>query len=116
MFVQVSPQEPREVFLVLLYGTAGTISIVSLIIHRTLPTRSDILHGVLLGSCNILGNNFLLIALADLPGTLVFPIASSSGVMLNTLVAVMVWRELLRPRAIAGIVTTVAALVLINLK
>ncbi len=115
-FVQVSPQDAREIFLLFLFGTAAVIGIVPLLLFRTVPTPRDILPGTLLGLCNIFGNHFLLIALSGLPGMIVFPIASSSGVVLNTLFAVTVWHERLRRPVIVGIAISVLALVLINLK
>ncbi|MBI1926727.1 EamA family transporter [Candidatus Poribacteria bacterium] len=115
-FVQVSPPDAREIFLLFLFGTAAVIGIVPLLLFRMVPTPRDILPGTLLGLCNIFGNHFLLIALSGLPGMIVFPIASSSGVVLNTLFAVTVWHERLRRPVIVGIAISVLALVLINLK
>jgi multidrug transporter EmrE-like cation transporter len=116
MFVQISPHDSSELFLLFLFNSAAIIGIGALIVLRVVPTWGDILPGVLLGLCNIFSNHFFLITLSELPGIFVFPIASSAGVVLNTLVAVTVWREQLRRPVVVGIVISVLALVLINLK
>ena len=116
IFVQTSSQDSREIFLLLLFGTAAVISVAPLIIFRIVPTIGEVLPGILLGLCNIYQNHFLLISLGKLPGILVFPIANSSALVLTTLLAVAVWHERLRRPAIVGIVISVLALVFINLK
>jgi drug/metabolite transporter (DMT)-like permease len=116
MFVQVSPQDSHEIFLVFLFCSAAVINVVSLIVFRAAPTLKELLPGIMLGLCNILSNYFLLDALHKLPGIIVFPVASSVGVVLNTTLAVMIWRERLRRPVVVGIVISVLALVLINLK
>ena len=115
MFVQASPQDSHEIFLVFLFCSAALVNVVSLIIFRAAPTLKELLPGIMLGLCNILSNHFLLDALHTLPGIIVFPVASSVGVVLNTTFAVMIWRERLRRPVVVGIVISVLALVLINL-
>ena len=115
MFVQVSPQDSREIFLVFLFCSAAVVNVVLLIVRRAPPTLKELLPGIMLGLCNIFSNYFLLDALRTLPGIIVFPVASSVGVVLNTTLAVMIWRERLRRPVVVGMVISVLALVLINL-
>ena len=58
----------------------------------------------------------LLMALARLPGMLVFPVSGSMGIVLTTLAGVAIWREKLRGLAVLGIIAAAIAVVLINLK
>ena len=116
VFVQVSPQDPREFFLFFLFGTSAVVSLIPLVVLRILPTLPDLLSGILLGLCNVFGNHFLLIALTQLPGIIVFPISSALGIALNTVLAVAVWKEKLRWPVVVGLTISVLALVLINLK
>jgi drug/metabolite transporter (DMT)-like permease len=129
-FYEFSPGSQRLIFLTFLFGTAAAIGILALIFQSIMgekheknalsasspPGIRDIVPGIFLGTSNIVGNHFLLLALKGLPGMIVFPISSSMGVILTTLVAMTVWREKLPGPAVAGIVTAVIAVVLINLK
>jgi len=129
-FYEFSPDSQRSIFLTFLFGTAAAIGISALIFQNivgekheknalftnSIPGIRDIVPGIFLGMSNIVGNHFLLLALKGLPGMIVFPVSSSMGVILTTLVAMTVWREKLPRPAMAGIVTAVIAVVLINLK
>ncbi|MCZ6676199.1 MAG: EamA family transporter [Candidatus Poribacteria bacterium] len=115
VFVQVSPQDSRELFLMFLFVTAAIIGLVPLVIFRTVPTIGEIFPGIVLGLCNIYQNHFLLVALNRLPGMVVFPIANSSALVLTALFAWIVWHERLRRVVIVGILISVVALVFINL-
>ena len=115
-FNEFSPDNQRQIYLLFLFGTAAIISVSALFVRKSPPKVRDIPFGIALGLCNICGNYCLLVALMKLPGMVVFPISSSTNVILTTLAGIAVWHERLRKLAIVGIVTTIIALVLINFK
>jgi len=114
-FNEFSPDNQRQTYLLFLFGTAAIISVSALFVQKSPPKARDIPFGIMLGLCNICGNYCLLLALMKLPGMVVFPVSSSIGVILTTLAGMAVWHERLQKLAIAGIVTTVIAVILINL-
>jgi len=114
-FKEFSPGNQRQMYLLFLFSTAAIISVSALFVQKSPPKVRDIHLGIVLGLCNICGNHCLLLALMNLPGMVVFPISGSMGVVLTTLAGVTVWHERLQKLAIVGIVTSVIAVVLINL-
>ena len=77
--------------------------------------RVDVLPGMAVGVWNTGSGLMVVIALRSMPGTVVFPIYSSIGLVLTTVVAALVWKERIRSAAGVGIGTAVAAAVLMNL-
>ena len=114
-FSEFTTGDQRQMYLLFLFGTAAIISVSALFVQKSPPKVRDIPFGIILGLCNICGNYCLLLALMKLPGMVVFPISSSMGVVLTTLAGMAVWHERLRKLAIAGIVSAIIAVVLINL-
>jgi len=103
------------VYLTILFGVAAIGAIVPLVAARRPPDRGDWGYGLALGITNVLANILVLWALAQLPATLVFPVASGAGVVLTTLAAAVFWRESLSRQMLAGIAVALVAVVLINL-
>ena len=105
----------RWLFLTVLFSVATLGSIVPPAAARRSPGRGDWGHGFALGTTNVLANFLVLMALSQLPATVVFPVASGAGVVLTTLAAVVFWRESLSRQMLAGMAVALVAVVLINL-
>ena len=103
-------------YLLFLFGTAAIVSTSVAIIRKASFKLKDVPFGIILGVCNILAGNSLLLALARLPGMLVFPVAGSMSIILTTLAGVTFWRERLQKLTILGIAAAIIAVVLINIK
>ncbi len=115
-FSELSPSEQRQMYLLFLFGTTAIVS-TSFAVVRKVPLKlADVPSGIMLGVFNLLAGHFMLLALAKLPGMLVFPIAGSMSIILTALAGVTIWREKLRKPAILGIIIAVIAVVLINIK
>lgn len=115
-FTELSPAGQRQIYLLFVFGTTALVS-TSYAVARKLPLRfADIPFGIILGICNLLSRYFLLLALAKLPGMLVFPISGSMSIVLTTLAGVTIWREKLQRLTILGIIAAMIAVILINLK
>lgn len=115
-FSEFSPPEQRPMYLLFLFGTTAIISTTVAFIRNSRPKLSDVPYGTILGVCNLLAGHFMLLALAKMPGMLVFPIAGSMSIVLATLAGVTIWREKLHKLTILGIVAAIVAVILINLK
>lgn len=72
--------------------------------------------GVAMGASNILQSHFILAALESAEGYIVFPVSSSGGMILTTLVATSLLREKISRQTLVGICAAVAAMVLLNAK
>jgi len=115
-FNELSPASEKPVYLLFLFGTTAVVSVWLLLWKRIVPSFGDIVYGVLIGSSNILGSGALIFALEKLPGMIVFPISASAGLLFTVVIAVSLLGEKLEKRTVVGMVTTIIALVFINLK
>ncbi len=126
-------QVDRGALLSVIFGSAGVFSWSIFILQRRrrtgtiLPSssaaksptgssilRSDILRGLALGVPNFFSSWFLIAALEELSGPVVFPITSAAGVILSTLAAVIIWKERPGRRGWIGIGLAALAVVLLG--
>lgn len=113
-----APQHSRSLFLVVVFGVAFAIG-VSLVVARGMrtgewPRRAVYGWGLALGVVNYASAEFFLMALAELPGTFVFPANNVAIVGLATVLGVVVWRERLSRENQIGLALAALALVLLS--
>jgi drug/metabolite transporter (DMT)-like permease len=111
---EYSPKEEITAFMMVLFVTAAVLTGLLVFIRKKKLTRSNLLFGCALGLPNVLSGSFLLEAFQEVKGTIVYPVTSAGSVLLLALLGVFLWKEKLGKRAVAGILLTIAALVLIN--
>ncbi len=70
--------------------------------------------GAALGAANVAQNTALVQALAELPGSFVFPVISSGYLLLITLADYVIWKRRFGRITLIGIVLAVAGLALVN--
>jgi len=75
----------------------------------------DLAPGIAVGVCNAVQNRFMITALQQLPGTLVYPFTAACGLVLTVAVARVAWRERFGRLGAAGIAVACVAIVLVNL-
>ena len=109
----ITGQDPA--FLAVLFAaavlTAGSVWIA----QKRAMRRLDILCGIAVGACNALGNRFIVIALQQLPGTVVYPFYSAVGLVITVVVSRLAWRERFGPLGAAGMAIACLSIVLVNL-
>ncbi|MFQ6039583.1 MAG: EamA family transporter [Candidatus Poribacteria bacterium] len=115
-FNELSPAAEKPLYLLFLFGMTMFVSVWLLLWKRIVPSRGDIIYGVIIGSSNILGSGALIFALEKLPGMIVFPISASAGLLFTVVIAISLLGERLERRAVIGMIMTITALVFINLK
>jgi drug/metabolite transporter (DMT)-like permease len=75
--------------------------------------RGTFLLGLLLGVPNLFSTVFTLLALRGVPASIAFPFINITVIFGSTILALAVWKERLRPIAVAGLVAAGLALILI---
>jgi drug/metabolite transporter (DMT)-like permease len=105
----------RDVFFLAVFTSATLITVPNAIRQRAEITRKDYTYGGVVGVCNIGGNLSILLALAALPGAIVFPLVNSGGLLLVTVMARLLFKERISRVNALGIALTLAAVLLINL-
>ena len=94
----------EELFLSLIFFSAFVISIILLVVKKEFHVHvSEILYGIGVGVANLYSSFFLLLALRELPGALVFSLVNISNVLLGTIIGLVYWKDQLTLKQKTGI-------------
>ena len=105
----------RDAFFLAIFTSATLVTVPIAFKHRAEIGRKDYAYGGVVGACNIGGNLSILLALAALPGAIVFPLVNSGGLLLVTIIAWLLFKERINRVNALGIALTLAAVLLINI-
>jgi drug/metabolite transporter (DMT)-like permease len=109
----------RVLFLLLAFGAAFLIGAAIIVVRkirgRRWPSGRAVGWGLLLGVVNYGSLEFILRAIADLPGPFVFPANNIAIMVLSAVVGVYLWNERLSMPNRVGMALAVLALVLLRL-
>lgn len=97
------------------FSIASFASIFILCTRKRRPTFSEIIIGAVVGIPNSLQTFYLLKALEQFPGFIVFPIISAGGLLFTTSIAVFLFKEPLSKRSALGIAIAILAMALLNI-
>lgn len=113
-FKHLCDASQHTVFLTSAFTATAIPSLVVLFVRRKKIEISELLIGVGMGLANILQTHFILKALKQFDGFIVFPITSAGCLVLITLIATRLLGEKLGKLTYAGIAIACLALVLLN--
>ncbi|WP_407372115.1 SMR family transporter [Carnobacterium sp.] len=108
-------EEYKDVFLFALFFVAFLISIFYTFKEKSTITKKDILTGFVVGIPNLFSSYFLILSLATLKTSVVFPIYSAGSIVLINIGGFLLFKEKIARKNQVAIILTVTALVLINL-
>ncbi|MFZ1731250.1 MAG: hypothetical protein WBQ23_15125 [Bacteroidota bacterium] len=103
---------PSEMLMVV-FGTAMIIGVAAALRLRERISLHLLVTGAALGVVNMYSAKFLILALRELPGMVLFPANGIGVIMLSTLVAVLLWKERLNTRNFIYLAFAAIALILI---
>lgn len=66
--------------------------------------KKELLYGLLLGIVNLYSSFFILLALKDIPGSVVFPLSNLSIVFLGSFIGIVIWKDKFTTRQWVGLV------------
>ena len=112
LFQRYGMLDIKDLFLFFLFATALLISLLKI---RQRPCRKEILTGLAVGIPNFFASFFLINALSRMPASVVFPSYSAGSIALICIGGRIFFNEKLSPRELAAVLTTMIALLLINL-
>jgi drug/metabolite transporter (DMT)-like permease len=113
-FKHGSDADQRPTFLFAAFVITAVPSLAILISRKFQFSLRECVFGCAMGSANYLQLHFTMKALQDLPGFVVFPIASAGCLILTAIVATQLLDERLSRKTHVGIVLASIALVLLN--
>ncbi len=105
----------RDAFFLILFGAGSAVTCTAWALRSRAVGRGEWLSGIALGLITGSNNRFLLLALEELPASVVFPMATPLVLVFTTLFASFVWREPLGRLGTIGMSLAVIATVLIGL-
>ncbi|UJF15996.1 GRP family sugar transporter [Jeotgalibaca sp. MA1X17-3] len=105
----------KDVFLFAIFFTAFLVSIFYTVKEKRKITKKDILTGFVVGIPNLFSSYFLILSLATLKTSVVFPIYSAASIVLINIGGYFLFKEKITRKNQVAIVLTVLALILINL-
>ena len=115
-FEELAEEQMRSGYVTVLFVTAAILTLAWMAITRAKPARRDAAFGVVAGLPNVFMAFFIMTAVKAVGGLVFFPVFASAGTVLLAAAGVVIWREKLGRRGIAGIAFAVAAFILLNVK
>lgn len=113
-FKHMAAPEEKSAYLLVGFALAAMASVVVLVVRKRMPSKAELLWGSLVGITNVSQTGFILKALENLDGFIVFPVASAGGLLFTSLVAVLMFRERLAKLSYWGIGLAVCSLAMLS--
>ena len=115
IFTEMKVSQRTSVYIGVLFISAGAAAATRLLWQRRIPPLAEWVWAAALGSFNLVQATFLVQALRQLPGIVVFPASACGSLALTTLVAVLLLGERPTKRLYVGLGASSAAVILLNL-
>lgn len=115
VFEVYGPKEYGDLFLFYTFVSALALCVVLILRKKERPDKYALIFGVLVGIPNFFSAKFLLMALGDLPGVIVYPTYSVATILAVTLAGICLFKERLRRLQWTALTVILAALVMLNL-
>ncbi len=114
VFQQLRPIEEKSFFLFTIF-TSAFIYTAAVVYFRKIKVRKrDFLRGNVLGAPNVLSSFFLIGALSELPGIIVYPLTNIGIILLTTILSIIIWKESLDKYGIAALALGIVAVLLLS--
>lgn len=110
------PRHGSAAILTFVFGVAFVGTLAAALRGRTRPTGDGLLHGVGLGLVNMAACCSAVVAVAQLPGALFFPVNAVAVIVVTMIAAALLWKERFGRPAFTGLALAGAAIVLIFLE
>ena len=105
---------PEYSFLSLIFISAFVIGIAALLIKGQLDfSIKEVFYGIIIGVANLYTSFFLILALREMPGSLVFPLVNVSNVLFGALIGFIIWKDSLDSKQKAGLITAIIAIIIL---
>ena len=116
LFSEHCPRADKPGFLTVVFAVALLFAGTLARIRKEPVAAADIRLGLLLGVPNFCSTIFFILALAAIPGIIVFPVNDIGVVVISTLVGMAIWHERLDPARRWALALALGSIVLINIR
>lgn len=111
---ELSSNLPEYGFLGLIFSSSFIIGSVYLLIKKDFSfSKKEVFYGILVGIANLYSSFFLLLALQEMKGALVFSITNISNVVLGAVIGFLVWKDELTILQKVGILLATFSIILL---
>ena len=114
-FQMLRTSNEESLFVYMIFTTAFVTGLFIIIFRKIKIYSKDILTGFVLGIPNVLSTIFLLGALSKLPAIIVYPVMNIGVILVTTISAYLIWKEILNGYGIAAVVLGTAAILLLSM-
>ena len=115
IFQQWRPGMEKPFFLLTIFGCAFLYSSGYVIARRTPINRNTIILGAVLGIPNVFSSYFLLSALNEMQGIVVYPVTNIGIILLTTMAALVIWHETLNRSGRWALISGIVAIFLLSI-
>jgi drug/metabolite transporter (DMT)-like permease len=93
VFQQWRPSTEKPYFMMIIFSAATIYTFIGILIKKVVLERTVLLRGAILGIPNMFSTFFILLALAQLPAIVVYPMTNIGIILLTTVGAAIIWKE-----------------------
>jgi len=105
---------PEYAFLGLIFSSSFIIGSIYLLFKKEYSfSKKEVFYGILIGIANLYSSFFLLLALQEMQGSLVFSLTNVSNVVIGAIIGFLVWKDELSVLQKTGIVLATFSIILL---
>jgi len=115
IFQQWRPLEEKPYFILIIFSAATIYTFVVILIKKVPLNKVVLIRGGILGVPNMFSTFFILLALAQIPAIVVYPMTNIGIILLTTLVAALLWQEKLNSYGKWALISGIIAIIFLGL-
>ena len=105
---------PEYSFLSLIFLSAFIIGVIALLVRKELDfSIKEVFYGFVIGLANLYTSFFLISALGEMPGSVVFPLVNVSNVVIGAIIGILFWKDSLTIKQKAGLITAILSILIL---
>jgi drug/metabolite transporter (DMT)-like permease len=115
VFQQWRPLEEKPFFMLTIFSAATLYTIIAVVLKKIRFDKTVLIRGGILGIPNMFSTFFILLALAQLPAVVVYPMTNIGIILVTTLGAEFLWKEKLNLFGKLALISGIIAIVFLGL-
>lgn len=115
VYEEIGNQSHMNSYLLITFATAAILSLANVVVKRQQVTLKDVAWGIAVGVPNYLSSRFLLFALLEMDGIIVFPVFNVATIFLLGMIGAFFFKEKLSKQKWIGYAFVIVAILLLNI-
>jgi drug/metabolite transporter (DMT)-like permease len=115
VFNQWRPLADKSYFIMIIFSAATVYTFIVIMIKKIPLNKTVLIRGGILGIPNMFSTFFILLALAQLPAIVVYPVTNIGIILLTTLGAALIWKEKLNTYGKFALISGIIAIIFLGL-